>query len=242
MESGPGFSKKDGYYHNFHRCDNGYSVPFDVIDNYYPSNNSDDLWCLKYKTYATGRYWRMANINQTGYHPDSSYDLARKTRSICAITNSFTYESGVRINISESAVIRNDSSYELDRYYGESGTFIASPEYGSNIILDMKHLVYILQCNVTGVSDGTASISIRGNGKTLFSKDGITGEYHSGDLMFAISDMNSAWQYSNNYTENITVSMQWLRGVGVLQDLGSQVVQVKRNSKNVINVSLNTIQ
>lgn len=241
VTNGPGLSKKDGYYQNFHRNDSGYSVPFDIIDNYYPSSNSDDLWCLQYKKYATGRYWRMADLYYSGgYSPDYSYDLAGKTHTICEITNRFMYDSDKMINISESAVIKSDSSYELDRYYGESGSFTASSESNRIISLDMKHLVYGIQCNVTGVSDGVASITIANENRTLLNKDSISGEYHSETKIFAFSDMHGAWQYSDNYTENVTISMTWLRGVGVLQDLGSQVVQVKRNCMNVISVSLST--
>lgn len=104
----------------------------------------------------------------------------------------------------------------------------------------MKHLVYGLQCNVTGVSDGTASVTIKNGDNTLLEKADISGEYHSEKMMFAFSDMHSAWQYSDDYSENVTVSLTWHRGVGVTQDLGSAVVQVKRNCMNVINVSLST--
>ena len=104
----------------------------------------------------------------------------------------------------------------------------------------MKHLVYGLQCNVTGVTDGTASITIKNGDNVLLEKTDISGEYHSDNLLFSCSSLYDAWQYADNYTENVTVSMNWLRGVGVSQDLGSQVVQVKRNCKNVINISLST--
>lgn len=96
----------------------------------------------------------------------------------------------------------------------------------------MKHLVYGIQCNVTGVSDGTAIITIKNGENTLLNKTDISGEWHSGDRIFAFSNMSSAYEYADNYTENVTVSMTWLRGVGVMQDLGSQVIQVKRNCMN----------
>lgn len=228
LTSGPKLATYNGEYYNFHRCSNGYGKPFNLIDHYSPG----------------GSYWCTSYYKKNSSHYERSYDdgTVYSTYTVCAITNGFVYDNTNTINVASSNVTMSPSSSEsIDRYYGESGTFIASPEYGSNIMLDMKHLVYILQCNVTGVSDGTASISIWGGGRTLFSKDSISGEYHSGDLMFAISDMQGAWQYSDNYIENVTINMKWMRGVGVLQDLGSQVVQVKRNSKNVINVSLSTV-
>ena len=93
---------------------------------------------------------------------------------------------------------------------------------------------------MTGVSDGTASILIKNGNNTLLDKSGISGEYHSEVIVFSFADMHGAWQYSDNYAENVTISMTWMRGVGVLQDLGSRVIQVKRNRVNVINVALGT--
>ena len=43
---------------------------------------------------------------------------------------------------------------------------------------------------------------------------------------------------ADNYTENLTVSLSWERGVGVTQDLGSKQIQVKRNVMNVVRIQL----
>lgn len=150
------------------------------------------------------------------------------------ITNQFIYDEENWMSVSVAT-----SSLDVDRFYGE-GSFLSVSGNGNTVTINMKHLVYSIQCNVTGVSDGTASITIKRDNTVLLNKTDISGEYHSDELYFTCSDWSGAWQYSDNYTENITVSMTWLRGVGVLQDLGSQVVQVKRNCKNVINVSLST--
>lgn len=154
------------------------------------------------------------------------------------VTNTFIYDGINRLNMKDAAsLISND--LDVDKYYGE-GSFLSVRGNGNTVAINMKHLVYSIQCNVTGVSDGTASITIKRDNTVLLNKTDISGEYHSDELYFTCSDWSGAWQYSDNYTENITVSMTWLRGVGVTQDLGSQVVQVKRNCKNVINVSLST--
>ena len=106
------------------------------------------------------------------------------------------------------------------------------------ITIEMKHLVYGIQYNVSGVTDGTASITIKNKDDALLvEKSGISGEYHSEKMFFAFSDMQSAWQYADDYMENVKVSITWLRGVGVSQNFGPQVIQVKRNCVNVVNVS-----
>lgn len=151
-----------------------------------------------------------------------------------SVTNEFIYSEDYYFNMP-------DRVFRIieDSYYGEFS--VANITGTSNTLsIEMKHLVYGIQCNVTGVTDGTANIKIKKDNKVLLNKTGISGEYHSDDLIFSCSSLYDAWQYSDNYTENVTVSMTWLRGVGVTQDLGSQVVQVKRNCKNVINVSLST--
>lgn len=226
FSDGPKLAYKGEFYHNFNFCSNGFSMPFDIIDNYCATDSKDEQWCLDF--YDKGAHYRTTSPLKKG-----------STHTICAITNRFIYDKARTINVTESNVIRKYSSVYIDRYYGESDTFTASPGSGT-IILNMKHLVYGLQCNVTGVSDGTASVTIKNVDNTLLEKADISGEYHSEKMMFAFSDMHSAWQYSDDYSENVTVSLIWHRGVGITQDLGSATVQVKRNCMNVINVSLST--
>ncbi len=165
--------------------------------------------------------------------------LPQKAAPVIDLTNSFVYDSTNSMNISNSFVM-TENQLSVDRYYGE--LILASVARGMQpITIDMKHLVYGIQYNVTGVTDGTASITIKNKDDALLvEKSGISGEYHSDKMFFAFSDMQSAWQYADDYMENVTVSMTWLRGVGVSQDLGSQVIQVKRNRVNVVTVSLST--
>lgn len=230
LTSGPNLASYNGNYYNFNKWSSGYGAPFDYVDHYNPSGYKE-YWCTTYYKKYSSHYEKSYSGGAVG-----------STTTVCPITNEFVYGDANTINVTSATVTMSQSpSEDIDRYYGESGSFIASSESGKSINIDMKHLVYMIQCNVTGVSDGTASITLSSQGKTLLSKSDISGEYHSGNIMFAIADMHGAWEYADNYTENVTVSMSWLRGVGVLQDLGSQVVQVKRNCKNVITVSLSTV-
>ena len=58
-------------------------------------------------------------------------------------------------------------------------------------------------------------------------------------MFYSFNNIVDAWTY-DDYTENLTVSMKWMRGVGIEQDLGSQVIQVKRNALNTITIALDT--
>ena len=186
-----------------------------------------------YSTYKKVRFETTSDI----YYKFTGW-LPNEATPVIDLTNSFIYDSTKAMNITNSYIM-TENQLTVDRYYGEARLSSASRD-GQPISIEMKHLVYGIQCNVTGVTDGTASITIKNGDNTLLEKSDISGEYHSGKMFFAFSDMQSAWQYADDYTENVTVSMTWLRGVGVSQDLGSQVIQVKRNCVNVVTVSLST--
>lgn len=127
---------------------------------------------------------------------------------------------------------------KLYRYYGEASNY--TPLVNSTVTINMKQTGFGLKYIVQGVTDGTASITIKNDKRTFFSNTDISSSFTSDGLFFQYENVKDAWQYADDYAENVTVSMTWLRGVGVNQDLGSQVVQVKRNRLNVITVSLST--
>ena len=242
MNSGSLHTSSDGDYWE------GYSILGSIrhlgsnVYYFIPNSTGYGLpFCLSARSKETGFNYcttlylssgRIKGYRFSGAFQDSVYPVLN-------VTNQFIYDDSQTISISNSSVQTNNA-LNIDRYYGEK-TCLQVNSNTESITIEMKHLVYCIQCNVTGVTDGTASITIKYGNKVLLSKDNISGEYHSDNLMFAFSDMLSAWQYADNYTENVTVSMTWLRGVGVLQDLGSQVIQVKRNTNNVISVSLSTM-
>lgn len=232
VTSGPKVARYDEVWYNFHKYTSGYGLPFDILDSY----KFDGCWCTYYEQVKD--YYGISGNYVIRYKPNNQTKI-EVCRTICDITNKFVYDKSGRMNVNDPNVARN-SSYngDIDRYYVKEHRFTAESGSDNHISLEMKHLVYGVQCNVTGVTDGTATITIKNGENTLLNKTDISGEWHSGDRMFAFSNMRSAYEYADNYTENVTVSMTWLRGVGVMQDLGSQVVQVKRNCMNVINVSL----
>ena len=104
----------------------------------------------------------------------------------------------------------------------------------------MKRTAFGLQYQVSGVSDGTVSIKIKNDSETFVDNTSITSDYTSQELIYTFSDVYSAWKYSDNYTENVTVSASWLRGIGITQDLGSKVIQIKRNRMNIVRIKLAT--
>lgn len=213
-------------------ADSGFGEPF-CFAGITPPNRMEEA--------GTGWYeYLIYTRNSINYYYFENYDkIPYQVSEINAITNSFVYSQTRSMNITSSfACAKNPDS--VDKYYGELSSYPATKEK-QPISIDLKHIVYGLQCNVTGITDGAVSITIKNNSDSvLFSRSEITSDYSSDNMLFSCSDLPGAWLYSDNYAENITISMSWLRGVGVLQDLGSRVIQVKRNCINVINVSLST--
>lgn len=176
----------------------------------------------------------------TEYQEGTTYYCSDAT----PLENSFVYSSSTGMDmISKGITISNASKQRTRypncvRYYGVSDNFTAS---GTNkqININLKAVGFGLQYKVSGVTDGTVSLSIKNDDKTFFEKNNITSSYTSEVNYWSFENIEEAYSY-NDYTENLTVSMKWMRGVGIEQDLGSQMVQVKRGAVNVIEIALDT--
>ena len=128
---------------------------------------------------------------------------------------------------------------ETDRFYGEVDNY--TPTENGSLTIDLKRTAFGLKYEVSGVTDGTISVKIANSSRTFFKNTAITSEYESEEKIFTFYDVYSAWLYADNYTESITVSASWARGVGITQDLGSKTVQIKRNAMNVIRLKLGSV-
>ena len=135
---------------------------------------------------------------------------------------------------------QNDVYYpETDRFYGEVDNY--TPTENGLLTIDLKRTAFGLKYEVSGVTDGAVSVKIENSSRIFFENTEITSEYESEEKIFTFSDVYSAWKYANNYTESITVSASWARGVGITQDLGSKTVQIKRNAMNIIRLKLGSV-
>jgi hypothetical protein len=139
-----------------------------------------------------------------------------------------------------SNIKSGNSSYypETDRFYGEVDNY--TPTENGVVNMDLKRTAFGLQYKVSGVSDGTVTVTIKNSQQTFFKKSDITADYSSEEKVITFKDVCSAWQYADNYTEKVSVSASWARGIGITQDLGSKQVVVKRNKMNVIHIKLAT--
>ena len=127
---------------------------------------------------------------------------------------------------------------ETDRFYGEVIDYI--PTENGVVNMDLKRTAFGLKYEVSGVSDGTVTVTVENSIRQFFNKSDITADYTSEEKIITFKDVYSAWYYADNYTENVEVSVSWKRGIGITQDLGSKEVVVKRNKMNIIHIKLAT--
>lgn len=182
------------------------------------------------------------------HEPENGFQYPFYRGSSSSVTiNSFYYSSSSASNyrdnalhygvISTSELSRDNVKYpEADWYYGELENY--TPTVNGTVVIDLKHTVFGLQYEVTGITDGTVSVTIRNSERFFFSNSSIAEDYMSEEKIIAFYDAYSAWQYADNYTENLTVSVKWTRGVGVLEDKGSKTIQVKRNVMNIVRIKM----
>ncbi len=125
---------------------------------------------------------------------------------------------------------------QADRFYGEVNGFTA---VGSgSVSIPLRRVGFGLSLSVSGITDGSVSVTIGNSYRTFVNNTGITQDTQFGTTNWSFFDLKSAWQYADNYTENFTVGVIWNRVVGVTQDLGTKTVQFKRNAVNRVNINL----
>lgn len=127
---------------------------------------------------------------------------------------------------------------ETDRFYGEIENY--TPIENGTVDINLKRVAFGLKYQVSGLTDGTLSVTINNSSRTFFSESGISSDCTSQEKIFTFLDVYSAWQYADYYTERVTVSASWVRGIGITQDLGSKEVVIKRNKMNIVHIKLST--
>lgn len=141
----------------------------------------------------------------------------------------------------EKAIILGvkNSTIASDWFYGQS-TFTPS---GETEIVDMnfKRVGYKLKYELSGVTDGEVTVTIKTpspDNKILIQNTTNTTTYSGEEIFVPFYDIANVFSNATNYQENVVVSISWLRGIGITQDLGSKTIQVKRNNLNRVRIEL----
>ena len=171
-----------------------------------------------------------------------AYTYPFRSSAICNAP--FIYNTSYTDNLSNSSVSitsysSNNCCAQIDRFYGEINDY--TPTVNGIVTIDLKRVSFGLKVKVTGITDGSANVTCNNSYNTFVSQTGLTSNYESAGEMFSMYNIYDAWQYANSdYQEQVTVSVVWTRGVGIVQNLGSQNVYVKRNAMNIIHIKLSS--
>lgn len=212
-------------------------------DNFSLTNNG-------VKSYYDGRVGPFFWNNTRGDHYSDSYN---RTNALFYASNGYTQYYGSSTSTSLSAYVGynnfelssirvgkiNDTSYPTctDWFYGEVNNYTPNGETATMDIV-LRRTGFGLKYELSGVTDGEVTVKVYNDTRTFIENTTNTSSYESEEQFIAFYDTYSAWQYADNYTENMTVAVTWKRSIGVTQDLGTKTIQVKRNCLNNIKITL----
>lgn len=172
--------------------------------------------------------------NRIGYK-DNNDNYAQHMYDSNTLTYKKTY-NGPTTTITASCSLDNHISNNADRYYGEISNL--TPTQNGTIDLELKHTVVGVKYIIAGLTDGSIALTVKRGEDDFISEPEITSNCTSDGAVFECTDVHGAWQYPSTYKETATVSVEWTRGIGITQNLGSVDVDLLRNRMNVININL----
>ena len=124
-----------------------------------------------------------------------------------------------------------------DWFYGEINDYSPNGEF-ETLNVELKRVGFKLKYELTGVTDGEVTVKVYNDTKTFINNTTSTSTYSSEPQFYAFYEARNAWLYSDEYMENMTLSVSWKRGVGVTEDYGTKTIQIKRNCLNNIKIQM----
>lgn len=200
--------------------------------NYYYKPDRADLWA------DLGKYHYNYTLKINGYGSNGGEKIIDLQKSSTTGSEYYQYyKRSFLLNI-DKGIWAEDKYPECPGwFYGEVNNYSPTGSY-ETLDLNFKRVGFGLKFELSGVTDGEVSIKIANDIKTFFENTVSTATYSSNEKFFAFYDTRSAWEYADNYTENLDVTVSWKRGIGVTQDLGTKTIQIKRNCLNNIKIKL----
>lgn len=185
---------------------------------------------------GTNGYGGDYNMTNRLFYNSNGYTLYYDSNT--ATSYSTYYNSGFELTSIRKALI-NNTYYPTctDWFYGEVNGYVPDGETGTMDVV-LKRTGFKLKYELDGVTDGEVTVKVYNSTRTFINNTTNTTSYESEEQFIAFYDTYSAWQYADNYTENMTVAVTWKRSIGVTQDLGTKTIQVKRNCLNNIRITL----
>lgn len=218
---------------------------FNLQQNSIYNYNTNDSFNFKY--YSDNAGCVLDSYNISWYYPLNRYQYAFKNQfeyySYSSSTELSSRASSNGISYFEFTQIENACfngvNYPTctDWFYGEVNNYTPTGDY-ETLDMSFKRVGFKLKYELSGVTDGEVTVRVYNNTRTFIQNTTNTSTYSSDTQFIAFYDAKSAWQYADDYSENMDVAVVWKRGIGVTQDLGKKTIQVKRNCLNNIKIAL----
>lgn len=167
------------------------------------------------------------------------YYLPFYTNEVTPLNNAFTYSSSkemTSLSRGSTFLINPRSIFDrpnLDRYHGQIEGY--TPSNNGSVSINMKRVVFGVKVEVEGVTDGQVKISIS-EAPDLYI------EYPATEIQQIFTFQNTypyaSWT-NDNYSETITLSVNWLKADGAEVPIATQDVVFKRNMLTTIRVKVN---
>ena len=187
-----------------------FSIDYGHLDDYFPLNIYQYNFSKKLQNY-------QSKTSSSLYYYD--YSVFKLNRNDIGILNGVVYPTCT------------------DWFYGEVNDYSPTGDY-STLNMSFKRVGFKLKYELSGVTDGEVTVRVYNTKRTFIDNTTNTSTYSSDTQFIAFYDTKSAWQYADDYSENMDVAVVWKRGIGVTQDLGKKTIQVKRNCLNNIKIAL----
>ena len=204
----------------FSLTNNGIDIGLTQVGPFYSYNGNYYLYSNMFFYNSNGYYWH--------YRGSSTTAISQYNTSLFEL-----------IYIRDGEWLGTRYPTCTDWFYGEVNKFAPDGE-AATMNMELKRVGFGLKYELSGVTDGEVRVKVYNSTRTFIDNTTNTSSYASDEQFITFYDTYSAWQYADNYTENMTVWVVWKRGIGVTQDLGTKTIQVKRNCLNNIRIKLSS--
>jgi hypothetical protein len=218
-------------------CNGGYAG--DVFDFriFSDCSSSTKRYVSDPYTVYFAEYYYPLNRYQYNFKKQFEYYYRASATSLTIFSNDMT-ASYPYLPYIEKAIINSQKYPTCDGwFYGEAVDYSPTGEY-ETLDLNFKRVGFKLKYELKGVTDGEVTVKVYNDTRTFIENTTTTSTYSSDEQFIAFYDAHSAWQYADDYSENLTLAVTWKRSIGVTQDLGTKVIQVKRNCLNNLKITL----
>lgn len=186
--------------------------------------------CTLVKDATNKLYCGSGNLMDKPFQTNSS--------STAYVENKFNYGespylSGIKSGISKLSNGTTSSSSNLapvDRYYGETDGY--KPTTGGRVTIEMKRTVFGVKFIVTGVTEGSVSVS-SGFGWSKTSRD----EFETEEMIYCYNDVYNCWL--NEPDQEYDISMSYTSDRGSLWNYSNtKKIAFKRNVMTTVRINV----